>query len=1304
MRQDCFIHARSHVFYARLALIYFSLIIITSPLVYAQSNSEIPQEKNTIILVQDHKTKALEPENSTAETTSFTDRVQTSQKITQTLKYWLTFQQWSELKRLLDRVVNTRQADPSYEERQLAFQAKIAQRAQWEVTIPELKDELGLEQLRVQLKLIEDAKKASNSRKNQNLSEDMTSLDLYLSQLLDQERVCLDFIEELINHQSLTELEGPPTEDLKELDLKAMSERHTQLTQLEHIVAETLSEIQAWRAQIASLFKELEQENSEYEVKQTQLEDLATVVTEQLSQQLARREFEVEIEELSLETLIGLKATRIDEDHQARALLDEKLENLIKLKRSYDELHRGKLKDLKPPALSSPPTGEIEDSFQTAARLQYSVEASERFMSFHQSRAEATQQALKAQTYYLEELESILNSCSTSFKATLSHDVIEDRIQFLSEPYFWSQDEITHFAKDRITLKKLKEIEKLRQVWQQENSATLLESERWQAMLKEDQEATERHRAELMGEGGLKERLKQELVWLNFLKEIDSYDTPKLLNAYQTDVKRLKSHEKQIKELQVKYEEISQSLKISVELRERLSDPLIRQYPASDQAFNRWAQPLYQLIDQSQDSSKLINLLESEIHLKEESLVILPDQIGPLTEALRSQIPPRVNYYQERKLLTGQINQFLEERVKIITQLSSLFSQRGELARHIWRSATLLKRRHQKEQSFKFTNRMKTHKTLTWVNSLKASNSNELKDTHELEAQWLTHEPNYAPIQSSLEQWNALLSQILDLVEQQQELQSEVEREDQPDTLKLTNFEKNQKRHALKTRIELDQKWYESAWNLISSEDTKTLDELLEGLYVQLTKLERKQDLIDQSIKQSIQLVHLVSEQRPILESFHDSMDGALKTLEQRLNAERMKVIIQLDPQGSLATLSAYNSENELKVSSIQSTELVGEARERAILNLKRIWSLHQAYQSTLIRLKEALNTHGMLERSVGQVKDGLARLQAEHEQLARPLYRLLGNRSRRLVRGERHDQIGEIDRIRDERFQKKLKAGARILLSFCLIPLIALLLMRFVSHYGERIFVYVLREQADRAQTERERQEREERSATLFQVFRAASSLVVWTLTGIYLLKAIQVDVTPIIASAGVLGLALAFGAQELVRDFFAGFFILLENQYNIGDIVRIQGTFGKIEQITLRLTIIRDEEGVVHFIPNGQVGMVSNCTREWSQARLDIGASYHAQPKRVIECLRHVGDQLCTDPIHGGYLLLCEVLGLERFDDSAVIYRVKLRVTAGQQWNIARIYRQRVMEAFEEWGIEIPFPQMVLHYQPPDSEAEEV
>jgi len=829
---------------------------------------------------QDRARESAQPDEASKEEPSEGDRLTQSQELTNSLKIWIPFQQWSELKRLRDRVVNSRQADPSYQGRQRSFQELLAQRTQWEVNVPEVREGAGIEPLRAQLKLIEDAKKANASRRSQGLEEHISGLEIYLSQLLDQERVSLELIEELLSQQALNELEGPPTEEVDELDLKSLSERHERLTKLERIVATELSEVEAWRAQLSELTKALEVEGAEYERRQEELDQRSTLVTELLSQHLLRRELEGEIEDLSLETLIGLRATKVDEDQQAKALLDERLESLMKLKGLYDERHRAKLQALKPPVLPSPPSGEGEDSFLTAARLQYSVETSERFMRFHKRRLEATQQALEAHDEYLKELDEALTAREVSFKATLAHDVIEARIRSLSEPVFWSHEELVRYAQNSPTVSALSALNQLRERWQADRALTAEEAERWRATLREDQEAIERHQGELEGEGGLRERLKQELIWLNFLKEIDSYDTPKLLSTYQADVLQLSALEQKVETLEASYEHLSIKLRDAVALRDRLSDPLMRQYPASDLEFKRWAAPLYALLEPK--GSTPSGSIESDETPNEPQSVSLPDQVGALTDALRARIPPRVNYYQERQQLTSQVNQLLVERSELITQLASLFNQRGERARQIWRSATLLKRRHAQQQSFELTTAMKKHRSLTWVNTLKVTNISGLREEHEREERWLTYEPNYAPIKSSLEEWSVLLSQILDLIEQREALQQELTREDDPTPPPLSKLEIDQKAHALKNRIAQDQLWYEAIWDLVNSEDTQSLDELLEGLYIQLTKLERKQELLDKSIKQSAQLVGHVEAQRPILESFRDSMGEALKALERR--------------------------------------------------------------------------------------------------------------------------------------------------------------------------------------------------------------------------------------------------------------------------------------------------------------------------------------------------------------------------------------------------------------------------------------
>ncbi|MBM4292723.1 MAG: mechanosensitive ion channel, partial [Deltaproteobacteria bacterium] len=543
------------------------------------------------------------------------------------------------------------------------------------------------------------------------------------------------------------------------------------------------------------------------------------------------------------------------------------------------------------------------------------------------------------------------------------------------------------------------------------------------------------------------------------------------------------------------------------------------------------------------------------------------------------------------------------------------------------------------------------------------------------------------PVRAALKGWGDLLSELLDLLAQSAKA-SEEPLEEQAGAGAPVSLAATQRAHELKRRIDADKRWHELLLDLVHSKNTKALDELIEGLYKELLRLEDQQRRLDKRLGLTRRAFERVDKQRDVLARLEGALAAVTQRLGERLELERARVLAQLDPEWALAAARHGAPAPDRPLQTL-------DERLKAVSSLKRAWSLYVSYAATLARLRDTLAPQGLLERSAGQVKDTEARLAAERAQLARPTRRLLGGRAR----GAALDDLsatGEIDAIREERLRQKLSAAAWILVSFCLIPLVALFASRFIRRFGERAFSYVLLEKSGQSMTDRERQERQERSATLFQVFKAASNLLILTLMVIYLLKAVQVDVTPIIASAGVLGLAIAFGAQELVKDFFAGFFILLENQYNIGDVVRIQDTFGKIEQITLRLTIMRDEEGVVHFIPNGQVGKVSNCTREWSQARVDVGVSYSVPPQAVIDCLHEIGEQLCVDPVYGGNVLACDVLGINAFDKSAVVYRVRLRVTAGYQWEMARLYRKRVMERFMERKIEIPLPQVVVHQAP--------
>jgi small conductance mechanosensitive channel len=189
-------------------------------------------------------------------------------------------------------------------------------------------------------------------------------------------------------------------------------------------------------------------------------------------------------------------------------------------------------------------------------------------------------------------------------------------------------------------------------------------------------------------------------------------------------------------------------------------------------------------------------------------------------------------------------------------------------------------------------------------------------------------------------------------------------------------------------------------------------------------------------------------------------------------------------------------------------------------------------------------------------------------------------------------------------------------------------------------------------------------------------------------------IDIGPILAGAGILGLAVSFGAQSLVKDVISGFFILFENQFAIGDVIEVAGKSGLVEKMTLRVVQLRDGEGVMHVVPNSEIKVVSNKTRGWSRAVIDVGVPYNENVDRALEVLRDEAAQFSTDKTWGSQLDgPVEVLGVESLSDSAVVLRTMIRTQPGSQWAVAREFRRRIKNRFDRESLEIPFPQRRVH-----------
>lgn len=222
---------------------------------------------------------------------------------------------------------------------------------------------------------------------------------------------------------------------------------------------------------------------------------------------------------------------------------------------------------------------------------------------------------------------------------------------------------------------------------------------------------------------------------------------------------------------------------------------------------------------------------------------------------------------------------------------------------------------------------------------------------------------------------------------------------------------------------------------------------------------------------------------------------------------------------------------------------------------------------------------------------------------------------------------------------------------------------------------------------------EREQRARTLAQLLNSVGAVAIALAAGLMILN-LFINIGPLLAGVGVAGLAVSFGAQSLVKDVISGFFILLENQFGVGDIVEINGKSGVVERISMRVVALRDVEGVLHVIPNGSITMVSNKTRGWARVVLDVGVGYEESVDQVIRVMRTVGQELWQDAEWRESLVEEPVVwGVQDLADSSVNIRIVATSQPGRQFEVGREIRRRIKNRFDAEGITIPFPQRTLH-----------
>ncbi len=268
------------------------------------------------------------------------------------------------------------------------------------------------------------------------------------------------------------------------------------------------------------------------------------------------------------------------------------------------------------------------------------------------------------------------------------------------------------------------------------------------------------------------------------------------------------------------------------------------------------------------------------------------------------------------------------------------------------------------------------------------------------------------------------------------------------------------------------------------------------------------------------------------------------------------------------------------------------------------------------------------------------------------------------------------------------IKTGLRVFLMMVFAWIAVKVLQKFLRRLENRLIVKSVEEGEPPSESQK-------RIETIVRLIRQGMFLALWLTFGLVILKEFGVEVAPILASAGVVGLAVGFGAQNLVRDVIAGFFIILENQIRVGDVAIVNGTGGLVEHINFRTTVLRDLAGMVHVFPNGSISTLSNLTTEWSAYVFDIGVAYKEDTDQVIEIIREVGRTLREDVKFSRSILEdVDIFGVDKFADSAVIIKGRIKTKPIKQWEVGREFLRRIKYAFDENNIEIPFPHRSVYY----------
>jgi len=260
-------------------------------------------------------------------------------------------------------------------------------------------------------------------------------------------------------------------------------------------------------------------------------------------------------------------------------------------------------------------------------------------------------------------------------------------------------------------------------------------------------------------------------------------------------------------------------------------------------------------------------------------------------------------------------------------------------------------------------------------------------------------------------------------------------------------------------------------------------------------------------------------------------------------------------------------------------------------------------------------------------------------------------------------------------------------------IKIIVIILVAYLIRQFGAIFIEKIIRKSVKADHFLSKGAEKKREDTLIRVFSGTLKILILVVALMMVFSELGLDIGPMLAAAGIAGLAFGFGGQYLIRDVIAGLFIILENQYRVGDVVCFDTTCGLVEGITLRMTILRDLDGTVHHVPNGEIKKASNLSKSFARVNIDIGVSYDSDIEKVIRVVNRIGEEMANDPEWKEFIIKPpQFLRVNDFADSAIIVKILGETKPLKQWDVAGELRKRIKIAFDKEGIEIPFPQRVV------------